>query len=41
MGASATLGELIADHARDEIFARLEAEDIVLELDRTGRRSVE
>ena len=39
--ASATLGKLIADHARNEILARLKAEDVVLELDRTGRRSVE
>jgi hypothetical protein len=27
----ATLGELVADHARDEIFARLETEQIIVQ----------
>src|SRR5579875_1969438 len=41
VGAGAALGELIAYHARENIFARLEAEDRVVKLDRACVAAVE
>ena len=41
MRSSAAFGELIAHHARDQILARNEAENGIVEVDRTGGLAVE
>src|SRR5690606_3249281 len=41
VGPGAALGELVADHAGEQVGARLEAEHGLRQLDRTGRLALE
>jgi len=41
MGSGAAFGELVANHARDQILARNEAKNRIVEVNRTGGLAVE